>query len=349
MPEFILEITQDHTELAHAEINALGGRIIPMSPRYIRIKKLSKKNISRLAYTKNAYEILGTISIVKKETEKTSQEIIQTSLFTKERTKKIDASITSYKMSYKEIPSPLQKKLNTYVWEKIKNKKVKLQNPSHEFFCMYTEKNRENKSKTVDSELKNTEVYFTLKIKDNTDNFSSRMPHKRKHMRPISLHPRLARCMVNLTGCKRGTIVDPFTGTSGILIEALLCNLTVKGYDISEEMIQISEENIKEYTKTKKLTLMQRDFFSITEKINYIVTDPPYGKNTTKISSQFYADLLKHLSKILKKTAVIAFPHTYTSIENDIQKTQLEIKNTYTYYIHKSLSKKIYVIEKKSK
>ena len=44
---------------------------------------------------------------------------------------------------------------------------------------------------------------------------------ERPFFSPISLHPRYARALINLTGVKNGgTVLDPFCGTGGIVIEA---------------------------------------------------------------------------------------------------------------------------------
>jgi len=50
--------------------------------------------------------------------------------------------------------------------------------------------------------------------------FGKRKPHMRPGFHPSSLNPKLARAFVNLTGIRKGTIVDMFCGTGGILIEA---------------------------------------------------------------------------------------------------------------------------------
>ena len=64
---------------------------------------------------------------------------------------------------------------------------------------------------------------------------------------PTSLHPQLARCCVNLTGIKKDeTLLDPFCGTGGILIEAGLMGLNCIGGDISDWVLKKCRENIKE-------------------------------------------------------------------------------------------------------
>lgn len=66
----------------------------------------------------------------------------------------------------------------------------------------------------------------------------SRRPMKRPFFSPVSLHPRLARLLVNLTGARRGErLWDPFCGTGGIAIEATLIGLRAAGSDIDGKMV----------------------------------------------------------------------------------------------------------------
>lgn len=58
------------------------------------------------------------------------------------------------------------------------------------------------------------------------------------------LPPKLARIMVNLTGCAAGRILDPFCGTGVLLQEAALLGFDVYGTDLSEKMIRYSKENL---------------------------------------------------------------------------------------------------------
>ena len=79
-------------------------------------------------------------------------------------------------------------------------------------------------------------------------------------------------------------------------------------------------------------------------KYNYIVSDLPYGKATKKIDRNLYADFLGVLRRILGKRAVIGFPSTVNH-RKMIKNAGLKLKEEFSYYLHKSLSKKICVIE----
>ena len=186
---------------------------------------------------------------------------------------------------------------------------------------------------------------YTKKInnKELKQEFSKRRAHLRPGFHPSSLNPKLARAFVNLTGIRKGTIVDAFCGTGGILIEAGLIGLKPIGYDIDKAMLKKAELNFKHY-KIKYYRLYQKDARKIKRKFNYVVADLPYGIATKKFDKNLYLDFLKNLKKILKKRAVIGFPD-FCPYKKLVKQAKLKIINEFTIYLHKNLSKKIIVLE----
>ena len=74
----------------------------------------------------------------------------------------------------------------------------------------------------------------------------SRRAPMRPFFSPISIDPRHARFMVNIAGTKEGeTILDPFCGTGGILLEAGLMGRKVLGNDWSLQMTTGARLNLK--------------------------------------------------------------------------------------------------------
>ena len=70
----------------------------------------------------------------------------------------------------------------------------------------------------------------------------------RPYFSPISIHPRIARSMVNLANCSpNDTVLDPFCGTGGILIEAADMGIKAKGMDLLEKMIVNSKGNLEHF------------------------------------------------------------------------------------------------------
>jgi len=100
---------------------------------------------------------------------------------------------------------------------------------------------------------------------------------------PISIHPRLARALINLTvKSGRCRMLDPFCGTGTLLIEASMMGMEVFGSDISEKMVSGSESNLGKLGLQAQLR--QLDVGDISEfgmKFDAIVTDPPYGRSSS--------------------------------------------------------------------
>jgi len=178
----------------------------------------------------------------------------------------------------------------------------------------------------------------------NVQKFEDRRAHLRPLLHPSSLHPRLARCFVNLTGISSGLLFDPFCGSGGILIEAGLRGLDIEGSDISPSMIERSRVNCKHYGVDSSLKV--QDALKIVKKYDYIATDIAYGKSTIS-EGDLITHFLEHLPSILRKRAVIGLPSTYDEkVVLDKLSKELKVINTFSYYLHKSLSKKIIVVER---
>ncbi len=181
------------------------------------------------------------------------------------------------------------------------------------------------------------------KIWENKEKFGLRRAHLRPCLSPVSLSPKLARCLVNISGADE-EIYDPFCGTGGILIEAGLMGLKCHGSDIDEEMLKKCKINLKHY-EIKYFKLEKKDATKIRKKYGYIITDLPYGLNTKKQDfDKLYLNFLKNLKRILKNRAVVVFPNK-TDYKKMIVSAGLKIEGEFEYYIHKSLTKKIVIIE----
>ena len=220
-----------------------------------------------------------------------------------------------------------ERKIAEKIWYRLKKPKIDLTNAETEYGFLFINEN----------------VYCGLLEHVIDKSILKRKPHHKPCSVPISLHPKLARCIVNLTGIRSGTIVDPFSGTGGILVEAGLMNLKVEGYDIEQKMIDMAKKNIR-YYNIKNNLLKKRDALDNFGKVRYIVTDLPYGKNTKSVElEKLYLGFLKNLEKNLEKRAVIVFPDTI-NYKKMLKKTDLKILDEFSYYIHKTMTKKIVVL-----
>ncbi|MBW2963361.1 methyltransferase domain-containing protein [Candidatus Woesearchaeota archaeon] len=176
--------------------------------------------------------------------------------------------------------------------------------------------------------------------------FLSRRAHLLPAGHPTSLHPKLARALVNLTGAKSGEIVlDPFCGAGGILIEAGLIGYKVVGFDIDQIMLKRAKINL-DYVGVKDCQLKLKDATTINKHYDYIVTDLPYGRNS-KLSEKdllgLYLKFFKVLKKIRVKRAIVGLPD-FVDYSKLIKKAGLKVKKEFSWYLHKSLTKKIILI-----
>lgn len=182
--------------------------------------------------------------------------------------------------------------------------------------------------------------------------FEQRKAQNRPFFSPISLHPKIARALVNLSELKADTLVyDPFCGTGGILIEAALTGARIIGSDISSKMVQGTLENLTFYDLHAE-QLFTSDIGEIPETlceaIDAVITDLPYGKATTTMGESIhhlYIRAFKNISKVLKPggKAILGLPSkdilTYL-------KDHLLLDTVFEIPVHRSLTRYFCLFEK---
>jgi len=216
-----------------------------------------------------------------------------------------------------------EREISKHIYNSLKSPKVNLKDPATTFFLKETDQ----------------EIFAGKLTIDIPKGYKERMAHKRPALHPSSLHPKLARAMINLSGRRKGLLRDPFCGSGGILIEAGLMRIRAKGYDIDRIMISRSNMNLKHYNL--KAEILQKDALTMDEKAEAVVTDPPYSKNTKKTDLfSLYKGFLKRSSQCTK-TIVLSFPGF---IDYEAILKPYRITGEYEIYIHKSMTKKVFVI-----
>ena len=247
-----------------------------------------------------------------------------------------------------------EKNLAKYVWRSVNNPKVELENPVTSIHLFIT-KNK---------------AYCGLLACENKEDFESRKAHLRPFPHPSSLHPKIARSLVNITGIMENELLlDPFCGTGGFLIEAGLMNIKTIGYDIYKKMSAGCKKNL-DYYKIKRYKIKNKNALEIKDKFDCVVTDLPYGlnsnvllkyekgiwkqnrlnkkiqkKNFIKNIEKFYLAFLKQLRRKLRKKAVIVFPD-YVDYRKLLKSAKFRIEKEFSIYVHRSLTRKIVKITK---
>lgn len=288
--------------------------IISIKNNFKKIEEISK----RLALTYN----IGLLLFISSNSAK---ELINKSLNVKID---IPGSIAvSYRNRALDVDS--QKIIRTIASIITKNRIVDLSNPDVEIRCLIT-KNR---------------TYVSInKFKIDRKQFEKRKVQHRPFFSPISLHPKLSRVIINLSGIKKKELLlDPFCGTGGILIEAGILGFNIIGNDIDKKLVDGCKINLDFYNilNYKLYNLDIGKIIEKIEKVDVIVTDFPYGKSTTtkgeKIISLYNRAFLT-ISKLLKgdKKAIIGLSNK-DMIE--LGKNYLFLEKTYEIRVHNSLTR----------
>ena len=115
--------------------------------------------------------------------------------------------------------------------------------------------------------------------------FDARAVRHRAHVAPVSLHPRYARALVNLARIRTGErVADPFCGTGGLVIEAGLVGARVLASDLDARMVAGTRDTLLTMG-VKEATVEPRDVGELPEfageKLDVVLSDPPYGKSST--------------------------------------------------------------------
>jgi tRNA (guanine10-N2)-dimethyltransferase len=174
--------------------------------------------------------------------------------------------------------------------------------------------------------------------------YDLRNPGKRDFFHPGVMMPRMARTLINLTCAQRGdTMLDPFCGTGGILIEAEMLGMRTLGSDFDPMMISGSRQNVT------SSDLMLADATHLPfgrQSLDAVVTDFPYGQSVcikkTDTMDNLYADTLDEIHRVLK-TGHRAVVVTHRDI-SDIASDHMTVLQHHEQRVHKSLTRRILVL-----
>ena len=173
----------------------------------------------------------------------------------------------------------------------------------------------------------------------NKDASRFRKMHLKPAPHPSGIDPRLAKAMINLAGAKK-EVFDPFCGAGGILEEVKLMGLEYLGSDISWKMINLARVNLK-----SKDGLFRSDALLWDRRVECVVTDLPYGKNS-KLDGSFLDLVDKFFLKYkdLTEKMVVCAPKKY-DLEHYASKHGWSLLFAFDIYVHGSLTRRIHVFD----
>ena len=158
---------------------------------------------------------------------------------------------------------------------------------------------------------------------------------------PISLHPKFARALVNLSRVPMaGTVLDPFCGTGGVLLESCAIGLRPIGLDRDRRMVFGCRSSLRNVQAEGRLGIADAGQIPLRMgSVHGIATDPPYGraastrgesiKSLYRRAFRAFRDLLPagaHIAVVLPNEAMI-----------DLASEDFELIETHALRVHRSL------------
>lgn len=177
----------------------------------------------------------------------------------------------------------------------------------------------------------------------------SRRVKMRPFKHPTSLHPVLARCMVNLSEARGGELLlDPFCGSGGILLEAGLMGCVPIGVDVRWDMAEGAVRNLRHYGVECFHVLVGDARKPPVEEAARIVTDPPYGRGATTMGvevQELLHDSLHAMSEVLRRDGAVctAYPEPI-DLEGMASDAGFRVVERHSVYVHRSLTRGIAVL-----
>lgn len=250
----------------------------------------------------------------------------------------------SISIRVKRVKNSLPKVNTQELAEKIANVileshdyEVDLEHPKNEVICVLSDKKC---------------VLVLLRAKVDRSRFVERKPQERTAVHPSTMQPYFARALVNLARTPRdGVFLDPFCGVGGILIEAGLIGAEPIGMDINSELLEGAGENLKE-VGVDKFELVEGDARELNiENVDAIATDPPYGRQASTGGTELrelYRDTLPQIERAIKPGGYICITSPANlDLEKMVKNIPLIVEDTHLERVHKSLSRKIYVMRRR--
>jgi tRNA (guanine10-N2)-dimethyltransferase len=182
---------------------------------------------------------------------------------------------------------------------------------------------------------------FGRHIWENDEPFTNRRNDKLPASHPTGMEPRLARAMVNIASPKN-CVLDPFCGAGGILIEAGLLGHQLYGIDHDSRMIDRAKRNLGEFDLSAEL--VNGDATEETYPCDCVVTDIPYGKNST--TSNDPVELFgAFLDRVRSDTSRCVLCYPAKDSFQDIVDVVDEDASTFDFYVNASLTRRIALLK----
>lgn len=197
-----------------------------------------------------------------------------------------------------------------------------------------------------------------------------RTPSQRPFFKPVSMDPRHACLMLNLVKGE-GAVLDPMTGTGGLVIEAAFLGRHSIGVDIDSEMLTGAGANAQwamQEGASGMVALVNGDatdlvtaLEEITDvEITGVVFDPPYGRNSqgSVSPSVLFSGVLDSARQVVEEGARLAcmlpcdpndsnqvYGRRWDEIESDFIATGWKVMGRWEIPVHSSMGRLMILVQ----
>ncbi len=172
---------------------------------------------------------------------------------------------------------------------------------------------------------------------------------------PISIEPKYVRAMLNLARVREGgSILDPFCGTGGVLIEGASMGMSTYGIDILDQMVEGARTNLAHFGLEGEVARgdagsVREVFPTIGEGgLDAVVTDPPYGRATT-VGGETTSDLIERavsgFSPLLKPEGRVVMVLPDLALAHSVNGYKLV--ESHPLRVHRSLTRNFCIFERR--
>jgi tRNA (guanine10-N2)-dimethyltransferase len=235
---------------------------------------------------------------------------------------------------YGDVDASFERELGAVIWHR--GYKVDLDHPDVVFRAIVTE---------------SVCLFGRLMASVDRAQYEERAPLKKPFFLPGVLMPRISRAIVNMARIRNGYMLDPMSGTGGILVEAEFIGdeIHVVGCDIQKKMAYGTRWNLRHYGRNYDVVRQDSLRMAIKDdSVDAMVTDFPYGQSTPVMGASlgdFHKGALKEMYRVLKpgRYAVVVYREP---MEKLLREAGFKVIETHEQYIHRSLTRHMALVQK---
>lgn len=176
-----------------------------------------------------------------------------------------------------------------------------------------------------------------------------RRPRSRPFFHPSVLYPKFARLLVNLAHVKEGDVLlDPFSGTGSVLVEAGLMGVRSLGVDISRRMCVGAPKNLRHLWVEDAEVVRGDARYLPVRCVDGVATDMPYGRASSTYQRRpvdIAEDLVYNLGDILPAGRYACVVHL-DSTEIPV-KTRFDVVQEHLIHIHRQMTRVVTVLKRR--